>query len=272
MPELPEVQTVVNHLHPAITGFKIVTVKTPNEYKPVLENGLIDKYINFLKDKKILSVIRRGKYIVFNLNNGYLLIHLRMTGKILLKKPIKKNMKYVSFQLCFSNGKNLYFEDIRKFGRVYICKSLNWLEKKIGIEPLSDKFTPEWLFKQLSNHKRMIKPLLLDQKIIAGLGNIYVDESLWEAGIHPKSNSNTINQIQTKRLQSSIKNILNKAIKYQGTTIINYSFGQNKKGNFTNELQIFGKHKTPCPKCNLLIIKEFIAQRGTHYCNNCQKL
>ena len=272
MPELPEVQTVVNSLKPTLPGKIIKSVNSPNGHTDVLENGSIKKYQNCLIGNKIQSVSRRGKFIIIELDSGFLLIHLRMTGKIVLETPTIKDMKYVSFQLTFLDGKNLFFQDIRKFGRIYICNQLNWLDEKLGVEPLSKDFTSKWLYSQLHTRKRMMKPLLLDQQFIAGLGNIYVDEVLWQSGIHPKALSNRVGKIKANKLSTAIKEILNRPISYQGTTIINFSYGQKKSGNFSNELQIFGKTNNPCPRCDKPIIKIFIAQRGTHYCNKCQKL
>ena len=271
MPELPEVQTVVNYLQPSISRENIQSLESPNRYYAVLENGSPLDYNNFLIGKKIKSVSRRGKYIILNLNSGYLLIHLRMTGKVLLEKPDPENMKYVSFQLNFSDDSSLFFHDVRKFGRIYMSKKLDRLENKLGVEPLSNEFTPNWLYKHLKYHKRMIKPLLLDQKFIAGLGNIYIDESLWESCIHPRTQSNNISQNRSNQLSCSIINILRKAISYNGTTIINYSYGKNNNGNFSDKLHVFGKTNFPCPRCNTLIVKNFVAQRGTHFCKKCQK-
>ena len=271
MPELPEVQTVVHSLQPTLPGKIIKLVHCPNGYTGVLENGSIKKYQNFLIGKILQSVYRRGKFIIIKLDYGFLLIHLRMTGKVVLEKPLIKEMKYVSFQLTFSDNTKLYFQDVRKFGRVYICHNLNWLETQLGIEPLSNDFTPIWLYELLHKHKRMIKPLLMDQQFIAGLGNIYIDEALWQSGIHPRAISNKIGKIRSNKLSTSIKDILKRAISYQGTTIINFSYGQNKNGNFSDELQIFGKTNSPCPKCSKPIIKIFVAQRGTHFCKQCQK-
>ena len=124
MPELPEVQTVVNSLKPKLPGKIIQSVKCPNGYTGVFENGSLPKYNNFLTDQKLQSVYRRGKFIVIELNSGFLLIHLRMTGKVILEKPTLKNMKYTSFQLIFSDASDLFFQDIRKFGRIYICKKI----------------------------------------------------------------------------------------------------------------------------------------------------
>jgi len=271
MPELPEVQTVVDSLKQKLPGKIIQSVKCPNGYTDVFENGSLQKYNNFLNSKVLKSIFRRGKFIIIELNSGFLLIHLRMTGKIMLEKPEPINMKYTSFQLRFSDESDLFFQDIRKFGRIYICNNLNWLEQKLGLEPLTKDFTSKWLYEQLHKRKRMIKPLLLDQQFIAGLGNIYVDEALWASGIHPKAISNEIDKRRSTQLSASIKAILNSAISFQGTTIINFSYGTNKNGNFGNELNIFGKTDIPCPKCSKPIIKIIVGQRGTHYCNNCQK-
>ena len=270
MPELPEVQTVVDYLNNHIIDKKIISVRSPNGYKGVLFNISISSYKESLYMKEIKHIQRRGKFIIIVLNSGYLVFHLRMTGRLILNAD-KTEYKYISIQLCFSDNSNLFFHDIRKFGKTYFSSNLKWLENKLGIEPLSKAFTINWLSKQLNNHKRMIKPLLLDQKIIAGLGNIYIDEALWEAKIHPTIISNKINYDKIVDLYQSIRTILNIAIKYNGTTIINYSYGENLNGDFQNILNIFGKTNELCKRCNTKIKKIFVAQRGTHICTKCQK-
>ena len=176
MPELPEVQTVVDFLKDLLPEKTILSVQSPNGYTGVLENGSLKSYQDFLCNRKIETIYRRGKFIIVKLDSGFLLFHLRMTGRIVLEIPDKSEFKYVSFQLIFSDGTNLFFRDTRKFGRVYICQNLDWLETRLGIEPLSDDLTASWLHQQLKQRQRMMKPLLMDQRFIAGLGNIYVDE------------------------------------------------------------------------------------------------
>ena len=176
MPELPEVQTVVDFLHDRLLRKTILSVQSPNGYRGVLENGTITYYQTHLCNRQIQSICRRGKFIIIKLDSGFLLFHLRMTGRIVLEISDKSEFKYVSFQLIFSDGTNLFFRDTRKFGRVYICQNLDWLEARLGIEPLSDYLTASWLHQQLKQRQRMMKPLLMDQRFIAGLGNIYVDE------------------------------------------------------------------------------------------------
>ena len=272
MPELPEVQTVVDYLKSILSGKTIKSVKSPNGYFNVFASGHLIEYQEFLVDKQIISLGRRGKYIIIVLNFGYLIVHLRMTGRIVLEQPKTKEIKYVSFQLIFSDGSKLFFRDTRKFGQVYICKNLNWLEDRLGMEPLSKHFTPIWLYEQLQQHRRIIKSILLDQQFIAGLGNIYVDEALWKAQIHPKTKSNRIGKKRCKKLCFAIQNILSHAIDNKGTTIIDFSYGKNEKGNFINQLQVFGRENKPCPQCQASITKMFVVQRGTHYCKKCQKI
>ena len=206
------------------------------------------------------------------LNDGYLLFHLRMTGKFLNEIKNDTDQKHISLQINFTDKSSLYFKDIRKFGKAYILPNLKWLENKIGIEPLSKTFNSNWMFTTFKSYDRMVKPLLLDQRIIAGLGNIYIDEALWYAKIHPKSISSRITRYKINLLCLSIKNILKDALKHKGTTIIDFTYGKNEKGNYNKQLQVFGKENQPCKRCNQKIIKTFVSQRGTHYCNKCQKI
>ena len=271
MPELPEVQTVVDFLNDKLQNKTILSVKSPNRHRGVFENGTIKDYHNFLYKRQIRSIWRRGKFIIMNLDSGFLLFHLRMTGKFLLDIPDKSELKHVSFQLKFSDGINLFFRDTRKFGRAYICEDLDWLEDRLGIEPLSDHLNPDWLYLHLRQRKRMMKPLLLDQHFIAGLGNIYVDEALWKAKIHPKAISSRIGKVRCKKLYIAIQNILSNAITSKGTTIIDFSYGRNEKGSFSKELKVFGRTNEMCPRCNMPLEKIFVAQRGTHICKKCQR-
>ena len=272
MPELPEVQTVVDYLKEILPGKTIQSVHSPNGYSGVFKNGSLTYYRAFLCKRQIQSISRRGKFIIMELDSGFLLFHLRMTGCFVLDLANKSEFKYVSFHLIFSDGINLLFRDIRKFGKVYICQSLDWLEDHLGIEPLSDHFTPTWLYQQLKQRKRMLKPLLMDQRIIAGLGNIYIDEALWWAKIHPKAISSTIGKTRCKKLCIAIQDILSRAIKYKGTTIIDYSYGSNEKGRFKKELKVFGRINKPCLRCSKSITKIFVSQRGTYYCKKCQRV
>ena len=272
MPELPEVQTVVNYLEPEVQGKLINSIASPNNYQKVFGNENLSFVKNAIQGKKIVRLGRRGKYIIIHLNKGHLILHLRMTGKLLLQGLQKKFDKHLSFRIDFNDNSNLYFYDTRKFGRIYFSKTLNWLEQKLGIEPLSMEFNLRWLTQSLGQRKRMMKPLLLDQSFIAGLGNIYIDEILWKSNIHPLSLSNKIPEQIIPDLYKNIRSILQDAILYNGTTFINFSFGENRMGEFAEQLNVFGKQGRPCPDCGEEIKKNRVAQRGTHICNRCQIL
>ena len=270
MPELPEVQTVVNYLTKHIVGKSILSINSPNKYTRVFGSCTLNECNRFLLKKHIENIRRRGKYIIFDLNQGHFLYHLRMTGKLILQLPKAEDIKYVSAKLTFDDNSELFFKDVRKFGRIYFCNNLDWLEDKLGIEPLSKEFTSDYLFYHLQKKNRQIKPLLLDQSFIAGLGNIYVDEALWYAGIHPLSIASTISNKQSKKLHEGIQSVLLNAIAAKGTTIINFSYGDNDSGNYKEKLKIFGKTDQPCPKCGSPIQKIKVTQRGTHFCPKCQ--
>ena len=270
MPELPEVQTVVNYLSNNVLGKTISSIESPNNYAKTFVDGTLSDFYQILQQKEIHKIWRRGKYIIFDLDKGYLLFHLRMTGRLMLQLPITEDIKYVSAKLIFEDGSELFFRDTRKFGRIYFCNNLDWLEDKLGIEPLSKEFTSDYLFYHLQKKNRQIKPLLLDQSFIAGLGNIYVDEALWYAGIHPLSIASTISNKQSKKLHEGIQSVLLNAIAAKGTTIINFSYGDNDSGNYKEQLKIFGKENRPCPGCGNPIKKIKVTQRGTHFCPKCQ--
>ena len=273
MPELPEVQTVVNFLKSTnFIGKSIHSIESPNEYETVCNNSSLSKFQSFLKNKNIQDIWRRGKFIIIELNSGFLLFHLRMTGQLIHELQNSSELKYVSLQINFQDSTKLFFRDTRKFGRAYISNNLHWLEERLGIEPLSNEFTPNWLYSLFIKHNRMIKPLLLDQQFIVGLGNIYIDEALWDAKIHPKSICKNISKKKIHSLCNAIKNILTNALEYNGTTIIDFSYGNKKKGTFKNELKVFRRDNQSCLRCKALIIKIFVAQRGTHYCKKCQRM
>ena len=268
MPELPEVQTVVNNLSSKLLKRTIIQVKSPNQYINVFYNNNLELFNNQTAQKHIEKIYRVGKYIILELNIGFIYIHLRMTGQLLFN--IKSNNKYVSAKFILDNNNYLIFSDIRKFGKIYYSDNLRQLKTKLGIEPLSKDFTLSWLFKNIKLKKRMIKSLLLDQSFIVGLGNIYIDECLWKASIHPKSNSSKIPENNIIKLHTAIIMILNKAIEFQGTTIINFYFGNNSKGNYSENLYIYGRTSKNCNRCNNIIIKIYVSQRGTHICSKCQ--
>ncbi len=266
MPELPEVETIVRRMRPEVVGHTITaadlrwerTLATP---KPALFNKNII-------GQSVESVNRRAKYIVIQLSADTLIIHLRMSGDILFRKVDARAEKHDRLLLQLDSEKTLVFNDMRKFGRVWLTPSPQDVLGKLGPEPLDDAFTPEDLFERITRHKRQIKPLLLDQSIIAGLGNIYTDEALHLAGLHPLAKSDVIKRKQAENLWRSIREVLNEGIHRNGTSIDwIYRGGENQY-----HLNVYGRKDEPCLKCGTPIQKIVVGQRGTHFCPQCQKL
>lgn len=265
MPELPEVETVVRSLQPDITGEIITSVDA--RWAKTLANP---DTVRTLKNQRIRIVARRGKFIVINLDHSALIVHLRMTGRLYTHLPDETQEPYITAIVHFKSGKRLYFQDTRKFGRIYFTTDLNRFFHHLGPEPLGKTFTTRWLMTRLKNHHRQIKSLLLDQSFIAGLGNIYVDEALFLAGIHPLSVSHKIPPENSHKLHRAIRALLRNAIDAMGTTIINFQHGDNRSGSFQHQLKVYGRTGKPCAKCNVPIRKIVVGQRGTHFCPQCQ--
>ena len=268
MPELPEVQTVVNQIKSDLVNEKVESI-TPI-WPKVFRNFTSDKAKQKIKEGEILNVSRRAKFIIIKFAESIIAIHLRMTGKLYLLREKQTMSKHTTAYFTLKNKKKLIFEDVRKFGRIYLYKNTGLIDKRHGPEPLESDFTPKSLFKLIKSKKRNIKALLLDQSIIAGLGNIYADESLWKSKIHPNSLSHKIPKKRIDRLYNSIRFILTKAIEQNGTTIIDFSVN-GESGKYTNELKIYGKNNSKCYNCNHEIVKIRVASRGTYICQKCQK-
>jgi formamidopyrimidine-DNA glycosylase len=275
MPELPEVQTVVNDLIDAqlvgatITGAKVYWPKTIAEHTPGAFGRLI-------KGRSIRAIRRRAKFIVFDLDQGrQLLIHLRMTGRLELVPPREARNKHQHVRLSLDREQELRFFDPRKFGRLYLVDEGHNLLGRLGPEPLAPGFTAHRLGERLQAKQRLLKPLLLDQTFVAGLGNIYVDEALWDAGIHPTRRSNSLTKAETKALHRSIRKVLRRGLKNLGTTLGTgqttfYSVARNR-GRNRDALKVFRRSGLPCPRCRSPIVRMTVGQRSTHVCPACQK-
>ncbi len=268
MPELPEVQTVVNGLKEDLVGDRITCI-TPI-WEKVLSNFIPSDL--FIKGRMTLiqDVTRRAKFIIIHFPSSILAIHLRMTGKLFF--PVANQIpKHTTAVIKLDSGKKLIFQDTRKFGRIYLYNDLTPINERHGPEPLGKNFSVGWLHRALQQRKRNIKALLLDQSFLAGLGNIYVDESLWAAGIHPGSISNALPAARISRLHEAVQAILKAAITAKGTTIIDFSYLNGQSGRYTSQLRIFGRKGQPCITCGRDIEKIKVAGRGTYVCSRCQK-
>ena len=268
MPELPEVETTKNGLEKLLINKTITKVEI---FNPSLR-WPIDKSISIkLINQTIKSFSRRGKYILFNLNQGYLMIHLGMSGKINvadIKEPLKKHDHF----LLHFNKKVMRFNDPRRFGSIFYLESFDHkLLNSLGVEPLEDSFHENYLFENSRNKTQSIKAFIMDSKIVVGVGNIYACESLYMAGINPKTKANKISNQRYISLTINIKQVLSKAIKAGGTTLQDFAKVDGKPGYFTQELSVYGRENEYCYNCNGKIKRIVQNQRSTFYCPKCQK-
>lgn len=274
MPELPEVETIRRTLQPKLTGLKFTNVrillpKTIRTPEP-------DEFREMLKDKTILKLGRRGKYLLINLSDGYTLaIHLRMTGRLVCcagDKPVTKHT-HVIFHL--NNGSQLQFTDIRQFGRMWLVPTSSMADlagyKDLGMEPLDELFTRDFLKKELRRRHAKIKPLLLDQTFIAGLGNIYTDEALHRAKINPERLAATLTPREVAHLHHAIQDVLLDGIDSRGTTVRDFADGDGKAGNYQELLRVYNREGGPCHHCGQKIERKKVGGRSSYYCPACQK-
>ena len=264
MPELPEVETVKEDILPFVKG-RIIREIEVISLKNILKGISPSHLKRELESKKIVDVERRAKYLIFKLASGrYFTVHLGMTGRILFAPD-----DYVKAVFYLSGGRTLYFSDARRFGKIRFYK--NYPDLKLGPEPLGREFTAERFKEMLKNKKTAIKIALLDQKFVAGLGNIYAIESLFRAGIHPKRPANKLSGAEAKKLYYHIKKVLAEALGYRGTSDSWFLDAHGKKGGFQLRLKIYGRKGEPCFKCGTPIKRIVMGQRGTYFCPKCQK-
>jgi formamidopyrimidine-DNA glycosylase len=275
MPELPEVQTVVDDLAAAgvvgRTVEKIVvhwpkSIATPST--PAFRSGLAGA--------RLTALTRRGKYIVVRLaEKGWLLIHLRMSGHLHLVPRRKPRAKHEQVVIQLVGAPDLRFHDPRKFGRLYWVADLDDILGQLGPEPLGRNFTGRGLAGMLSGRRRQLKPLLLDQRFIAGLGNIYVDEALWASGLHPETPSQKVGTAAACRLHRAIRRVLRQGLGNGGTTLSRgestFTSVNGQAGRNRDHLAVFRRTGRPCPRCRTPITRILVGQRGTHICPQCQK-
>ena len=274
MPELPEVQTLVDDLNATgvvgstITSARVFWPKTVGDISP-------QTFSRRIRGLRIIAVWRRGKYLVFDLEPGYqLLLHLRMSGRLNLLPPGDPRNKHEHVVFDLDSGSQLRFQDTRKFGRMQLMSDAGMVLDRLGVEPLSKTFTAKLLSQIVNQRKRMLKPMLLDQKIIAGLGNIYVDEALWDARLHPCRRSSTLNKTETKSLHHAIRKVLRRGLKNMGTSLgsgkANFYSVARRSARNQDQLMVFRRTGQSCPRCKSPIERIIVGQRSTHICKSCQ--
>lgn len=265
MPELPEVETIARSLHPELTGLAIVSSQA---LWPRHLVGLSpDEFAARVTGQVIRAVTRRAKYLDIQLTAYHLFIHLRMSGDLAIKDGAYQRGKHDHLILGLSNGRQLVFNDTRKFGRVWLTAHPEDVVGGLGPEPFDPDFTPQLLYARLNDRHRQIKPLLLDQRFLAGLGNIYTDEALHLSKIHPLRISDTISISEAGRLHAAIQTVLLAGIEHNGASIDWVYRG----GEFQNYFRVYDREGQPCPVCGAPIQKIFVGQRGTHFCSICQE-
>lgn len=275
MPELPEVETIVRELRRAgVVGRRILRATV--RWNGIIAEPKAPAFRRNIRGRRIEGLARRGKFIVMQLSDGLtLLIHLRMTGRLEWSGGKQKADPHEHVVLTLDDGRVLGYHDTRKFGRWFLLRDASMRLGCLGPEPLGREFTLGRLSRLLSARARMLKPLLLDQRCVAGLGNIYVDEALWEAGLHPRQSSNSLTLADRKRLHRSIRQVLSRGISRKGTSLgkgeANFHGTAGRRGRNQDGLRVFHRTGRPCPRCGRPIVRLVVAQRSTHVCPECQK-
>ncbi len=273
MPELPEVETVRRTLAAGLTGRRIAEATRIGWARTIAE-PTPELFRVVLQDRLVTGVDRRAKYLIIRLDRDEaLVVHLRMTGQLTLQDSAAEPDSHTHIVLRLADGGQIFFRDTRKFGRIWLLDAagLDILHSRLGPEPLDDALTAEVFRTLLRRRKGRLKPLLLDQNLIAGLGNIYVDESLWTARLHPLRTVPSLTDDEIDQLHDAIRTVLTAGIERRGTSLSDYRDAWGMQGDNQHYLNVYDRAGQPCPRCGALIERTVIAQRGTHYCPVCQQ-
>ncbi|WP_372796120.1 bifunctional DNA-formamidopyrimidine glycosylase/DNA-(apurinic or apyrimidinic site) lyase [Pontiella sp.] len=271
MPELPEVETIASQLRGrGVEGKTILSVKV--NWAPTIEPLSPVQFSRAVAGRSIDSISRVGKWLMFALSSGQtLMVHLRMAGSFSLEQG-----SHDRIVVELSGGQTLYYRDTRKFGRWKLVDDPQLILQALGPDALTRSFSRDYFSKQMKRRGRSVKPTLLDQSVVAGLGNIYVDEALWYAGIHPERRSDSLSDEELGNLFRAIKKVLRQGIKNRGTSLgdgkTNYRQVDGDSGENRGEVKAYGKSGTPCSRCKTPLEKIVVAQRGTTFCPACQRL
>jgi formamidopyrimidine-DNA glycosylase len=272
MPELPEVETFRRYLlqgeseAPSILGKKIINAELL--WERTLAEPEPEEFLSRIQGQYVTGIGRRGKNLLINLSQDNLIIHLRMSGELIVEEKINPIGTHYRLILNFDDSYRLAFNNIRKFGRVWLTEEPSEVIGNLGPEPLGDDFTPESFHALLHSRNRQLKYFLLDQEMIAGLGNIYTDESLFRAKLHPARKSDSLSADESLLLWQSIREVLHEGIQNQGSSIDWMYQG----GDYQKYLSVYNLEGQPCNRCKTPVERIKIAQRSTYFCRNCQPL
>lgn len=270
MPELPEVETVVRGLRGALIGRRIEGMW--QDWAPTIHSPPPEEFAARIAGQSVRALNRRGKYILIELEHDTLVIHLKMSGRLYVAAAAEAHEadRWAHVRFDLDDGRQLRFSDLRKFGRVYLTADVDGLLSHLGPEPLSDDFTLEVFRAGMKGRKRAIKSLLLAQEFVAGVGNIYADEALFRAGIHPATGVDLLTEEDCVRLHQTIQEALRAGIEHEGASISWYRKPDGGKGSSQDHFFVYGRTDLPCRRCGTAINKIRVAQRGTHFCPQCQ--
>ncbi len=289
MPELPEVETVRRGLEPHVVGGFIDDIQVGDSKVLQFEP---DRLLEEVRGQKILGLTRRGKFLSFELERNYLIFHFGMTGQLTFRDPNRSDSegfkrhpvtglqrtlqhapdRHTHLQIHFRQGGAMLFRDIRKFGKVFLIEKgeVSVFFERLGMEPWTPDYNLKAFLQKFGNRKLAIKSMLLEQSFVAGVGNIYADEALFAAGIHPARKVRSLRQAEKESLFEAIPKVLEKGIEYGGTTLRDYVNSDGKAGSHQEQLQVYGRKGESCHRCKTLIQKMVISQRSSSFCPNCQ--
>ncbi len=272
MPELPEVETLARELRDVLVGRGIVGVEV--RWPRTVAAPDPETFARRLAGRRVLEVRRRGKWLLLGLDGEeWLLVHLRMSGRLAVEDAGAPEDPHTRVVFHLEDGRRLRFSDPRKFGRMALtARPEDWLGG-LGPEPLDPALTPERLVGMLRGRRVRLKPLLADQRFLAGLGNIYADEVLWRAGLHPLRRADTLTPEETARLHGAIREVLEEAVARRGTTLADrrYVLPDGRPGEFAAHLAVYGREGAPCPRCGAPIVRARVGGRSAHFCPRCQR-
>jgi formamidopyrimidine-DNA glycosylase len=274
MPELPEVETIARLIRPRLEGRRIEGCKV--RWTRTLGGLSRPAFARAVVGARLVRIWRRGKFVVADLEqhgraSGALVGHLRMTGRIHVEARTWDPGPYLKVELALDDGASFYFIDVRKFARLCFAKEPDLVLGSLGPEPLSDDFTVEGFARALRARSRILKPLLLDQTFLAGIGNIYADESLFRARLHPLARSDRIGPERAALLHAEIRATLGEAIEREGSSFdAFYRTPEGNPGSYQDEFKVYGRKGKPCLLCETPIVRIVVGQRGTHFCRRCQ--